>query len=38
VNQGDICQQEVDVITNPANEYLTNGGGAAKAISDEGGP
>jgi O-acetyl-ADP-ribose deacetylase (regulator of RNase III) len=35
--RGDITAQEVDVITNAANEGLNHGAGLAKAIVDKGG-
>jgi len=35
--RGDITAQEVDAITNAANEGLNHGAGLAKAIVDRGG-
>lgn len=37
VRQGNIIDQPVDAIVNPANEELNNAGGAAKAIQEGGG-
>jgi putative ATPase len=34
VRKNDITDEPVDAIVNPANEHLTNGAGAAKAIED----
>lgn len=34
---GDITDQAVDAIVNPANDQLNNLGGAAKAIEETGG-
>lgn len=34
VRQNDITDEPVDAIVNPANEYLDNSGGAARAIED----
>lgn len=34
VRRGDITDQPVDAIVNPANEHLNNAGGAARAIAD----
>jgi O-acetyl-ADP-ribose deacetylase (regulator of RNase III) len=35
--KGDITDQNVDVIVNPANSYLKHGGGVAGAIVRKGG-
>ena len=35
--KGDITDQNVDVIVNPANSYLKHGGGVAGAILRKGG-
>jgi len=37
VNQGDICDEKVDVIVNAANNYLSHGEGIAEHISKVGG-
>ena len=37
VIEGDITDQPVDAIINPANEHLGNEGGAARAIKDSAG-
>jgi putative ATPase len=37
VNLGDITYEEVDAITNAANEYLAHGAGVAGAIMRRGG-
>ena len=36
--QNDITDEPVDAIVNPANEYLSNGAGAARAIQNGAGP
>lgn len=36
--EGDITEEEVDVIVNAANKRLQHGGGVARAISKRGGP
>lgn len=38
VVQKDITEEDVDAITNAANEQLRHGGGVAGAISRKGGP
>ncbi|CDW76016.1 UNKNOWN [Stylonychia lemnae] len=38
VNLGDITEENVDAITNAANEDLYHGGGVAGAIAEKGGP
>ena len=38
VNMGDITAENVDVITNAANEWLSHSGGVAGFISRKGGP
>ncbi len=35
--QTDICDEQVDAITNAANEWLSHGGGVAGAIKKRGG-
>lgn len=37
VNLGDITNENVDAITNAANEYLSHGAGVAGAIMRKGG-
>jgi O-acetyl-ADP-ribose deacetylase (regulator of RNase III) len=37
VNRDDITNEEVDAITNAANEYLSHGAGVAGAIMRSGG-
>jgi len=37
IKQGDITKEAVDAIVNPANSYMTMGGGLAKVIMDRGG-
>ncbi|CDW83924.1 UNKNOWN [Stylonychia lemnae] len=38
VNLGNLLNEQVDAITNAANEYLQHGAGVARAIADKGGP
>jgi len=37
VNIGDLLNEQVDAITNAANEYLQHGAGVAEAIAKKGG-